>query len=272
MATPKKDALATTGDVSLAVMDPERAIDLADLSAELDGESIGMSLFSRVKIPSGGGKAFEIENPDDPDDPDIAKTIEGVVVATKRVNAYWAQGMEESGGGTPPDCASKDAVTGKGDRGLPGDTETSTHPCSGCPMNEFGSSPNGGKMCKNQWMLFVLRTDDVMPLLLTLPPTSMEHWKMYLAKAIVTKGRAKHGVVTRVGLETANSKSGVEYSRATFAVAGILPTEQVAFIGHYRESLETFIGANLEAIMAEADDDTGIAAAMGGSKHDQGPL
>ena len=59
--------------------------EIADIMAEeLDG--LGEIPFDRVKIPSGGGVAFEIPG-DDPDSPDLAKEIAGIVIDHHPVNA-----------------------------------------------------------------------------------------------------------------------------------------------------------------------------------------
>ena len=81
--------------------------DLAEVIAEeMDGLSIE---FDRVKIPSGGGLAFEVPG-DDPDEPDMKKEIVGVIVDQHAVNAYWA--VKYSGQNNPPDCSSMDGKVG----------------------------------------------------------------------------------------------------------------------------------------------------------------
>ena len=68
--------------------------------------------FERIKIPSGGGLAFELPGEDD-DEPDLVKEIEGVIVFHHPVNAYWAEAY--TGQNNPPDCASTDGRYGKGE-------------------------------------------------------------------------------------------------------------------------------------------------------------
>lgn len=240
----KKDALSTQDGYPLAVMVPGAALDVAAVAAELgeDANTLGSLLFTRVKMPSGGSPAFEIENPDDPNDPEVAKVIEGVIVAHHATNAYWPEGLEESGGGTPPACVSYDGVTGAGDRGL-SDLDTATiHDCATCPLNQFGSSPDGGKACKNRRSLYVLRGCDIIPLLIQLPATSLKAWRTYAVKSLMARGRHWTGVVTRIGLEGAQSASGIKYSRATFAVTETLPPEQQTWLREY--------GAGIMAVTA----------------------
>ena len=251
MAT-KKDALATVAEVTLAAMDPEKALDLEEIADELgdDISSLGMTLFTRVKMPSGGGRAYEIDNADDPDNPEVTSTIEGVVVAHHSVNAYWSKSMED-GGDAAPDCASKDGRSGYGDRGIDGDAG-GPYPCAECPLNEFGSSESGGKACKNMKHLFVLREDDVIPLLVVLPPASIKAWQVYLTKSVLLKRRKAHGIITRIGIEKAKNTGGIEYSRATFSFGGALTEEQARFCAEMGASLLPLVTEHVPAMLTEA--------------------
>jgi hypothetical protein len=264
----KKTALAVKTDYPLAVMEPGAALDVATIAAELgeDPASLGMLLFTRVKMPSGGSPAFEIENPDDPNDPEVVKSIEGVIVAHHATNAYWAQGLEESGGNTPPDCVSPDGVTGHGDRGVDhstGETDDPAlpHDCASCWLNQFGSDPSGGKACKNRRHLYILRSGDLIPLLLPLPATSLKAWRTFAVKSLMARGRHWYSVVTRIGLEPAQSSSGIKYSRATFSIvetdgARELAAEQQRWLENYGKGLLSVVSACAPAIAAATADDT----------------
>jgi len=263
-ATKKKTALAVKQDTyPLAVMEPGAALDVATIAAELgeDPASLGMLLFTRVKMPSGGSPAFEIENPDDPNDPEVVKSIEGVIVAHHATNAYWSAGLEESGGGAAPDCISPDGMTGHGDRGVNHatgevDDPAAAHDCASCWLNQFGSDPAGGKACKNRRHLYVLREGDLIPLLLPLPATSLKAWRTFAVKSLMARGRHWYSVVTRIGLEPAQSAAGIKYSRATFAIAERdggareLPIEQQRWLQGYGESLLSVVTEYAPAIAA----------------------
>ena len=68
----EKTALAVINDFQITTglegMDPELLAELQDEMEDLD-EVRGISC-RQIKIPSGGGKAYEVES-DNPDDPDI---------------------------------------------------------------------------------------------------------------------------------------------------------------------------------------------------------
>ena len=80
-----------------------------NMGAAMAEEMEGLQLsFPRVKIPSGGGLAFEVPG-DDPENPDTEKEIIGVIVDHHPVNAYWA---DKYAGGIIRLIASMDAKFG----------------------------------------------------------------------------------------------------------------------------------------------------------------
>ena len=194
------------------------------MSEEMEGLSIE---FDRVKIPSGGGLAFEVPG-DDPDNPDMVKELVGVIVDHHPVNAYWEN--KYSGQNNPPDCSSLDGKSGTGNPG--GD-------CKTCPFNQWGSDPEtGGKACKNMHRIYLLREGEMFPLMLSLPPTSIKLFANYLAKRIVGRGRRSYGVITKITLKRETNKGGINYSQAQFAVAGELSPEEVQKAAEYSKGIK----------------------------------
>ena len=193
---------------------------------EMDGLTLS---FPRVKIPSGGGLAFEVPG-DDPENPDTEKEIIGVIVDHHPVNAYWAD--KYAGANNPPDCSSIDGKVGV-------DLDGNRKPCNSCPMNAWGTADDGrGKACKNMRRLYILRDGESLPLLLTLPPTSLKNVSDYLGLRIVAKGFRSYGVITKVTLKKAQNAGGINYSQAVFAVAGTLAPEQVAAMSEYSQGIK----------------------------------
>ena len=201
--------------------------EIADIMAEeLDG--LGEIPFDRVKIPSGGGVAFEIPG-DDPDSPDLAKELFGIVIDHHPVNAYWENKYD--GQNTPPSCSSMDGKTGI-------EPETGEmHNCQNCPYNEFGSDGEG-KKCKNMHRLYILQEGSPLPFILTLPPTSIKNWKEYIGKRIVIKGYRPHHVITKITLKKETNKQGIAYSSAQFALGGKIQDSMKADIDGYKESIK----------------------------------
>lgn len=208
-------------------------LDSQVMMEELEGLEL---TFDRVKIPSGGGLAFEI--PLDDDEVDTVKEIVGVIVDHHRVNAYWPAAF--SGQGQPPACSSMDGKTGI----TAPDAEVAwsgrTQACAECPFNQWGSdeSGGGGKACKNMVRIYIVREGDAFPLMLTLPPTSIRNWSNYLAKRVLAKGLRPHQVVTRIGLKKEQSKGGITYSQATFKLVGVLSQDVQQQMSAYSQSIK----------------------------------
>ena len=201
-----------------------------NMGAAMAEEMEGLQLsFPRVKIPSGGGLAFEVPG-DDPENPDTEKEIVGVIVDHHPVNAYWQN--KYSGANNPPDCSSMDGKVGI-------DADGNRKPCNSCPNNEWGSDDEGrGKACKNMHRVYILREGEMLPLLLTLPPTSLKNLSDYIALRVVSKGMRSYGVVTKVSLKKAQNAGGINYSQAVFALAGKLAPAQAAAMAEYSKGIK----------------------------------
>jgi hypothetical protein len=189
-------------------------INTNDLQDEMAGLTIS---FDRVKIPSGGSTAFEVPG-DDPDSPDIVKEIVGVIVDHHPVNGYWQD--KYAGGKQPPDCSSMDGITGYTRAG-------EIAQCTECPFNAWGSGDGNSKACKNMHRIYIQRSGESLPLLLTLPPTSIRNFSDYIVKRLLSKGRKSSTVITKISLRKEQSKDNIQYSQAQFAVSSELP-EKIA--------------------------------------------
>ncbi len=198
----------------------------AAMAEEMDGLTIS---FDRVKIPSGGGLAFEVPG-EDPESPDTQKELVGVIVDHHPANAYWAD--KYSGQNNAPDCSSMDGKVGTR-------LDGTRCPCNSCPENEWGSDADGrGKSCKNMHRVYILREGDMFPLLLTLPPTSIKNFSDYVAKRVITKNLRTYGVVTKVTLKKVQNAGGIAYSQAMFAIEKALPTEQTKLVADYAQGMK----------------------------------
>lgn len=193
----------------------------AVIKDELDG--LGPVPFDTVKVPSGGGIAFEVPG-DNPEQPQAASELVGVIVYHHPINAYWI--TQFTGGNEQPDCASLD-----GKHGLEAATGE-LRSCKTCPYNEFGSAGDGsnGKACKNGHRIYLLRAGEVLPILLTLPPTSLKAFKEYLAKRVVLKGNRSWHVLTKITLKKEKNAGGIAYSSCVFTKVGDLDTAQIGSV------------------------------------------
>lgn len=199
---------------------------LADVIAEeMDGLNLS---FDRVKVPSGGGLAFEI--PTEDGDTDVQKEIVGVIVGHSPENVYYA--TQYDGGNEPPDCVATDGKLGVGNPG--GD-------CLSCPYNEWGSGEDGiGKACQNRHKVFILRDGELFPLMIALPVTSVKNFSDFIKRSVM-KGRRSYEFITKVGLSKDKNKGGIEYSKCVFSLVAPLSGEKLQAARAYADGIRPMI-------------------------------
>ena len=202
MSKAESTAVATLEQYAVLKADPEQI--KAVIADNLGGTQVTEFDLDRVRVPAGGGRIWQIPGLDGDED---TKTVDGVIVAWREPRAYWTDGIDSTGGGTPPDCSAQDGQHGIGDPG--GD-------CAKCPMAQFGSALKDGKQargqaCKQTRLLVMVRPDDLLPLVVVAPPSSLRAVRHYFLR-LASKGVPYHGVVTRLGLAEDKNKDGIKYS------------------------------------------------------------
>lgn len=202
--------------------------DLAEAVAEeMDG--LGTIPFDRVKIPAGGAISFEIPG-DEEDDPESTSELLGVILDHNPVNAYWAN--EFAGGNEQPDCSSYD-----GKQGVVRATGE-IRSCETCPYNRYDAE-SARKPCKNIHRVIMLREGNPVPVILSLPPTSIKYMRDYIGKRVLLKGLRCWQVLTRITLKKEKSKAGITYSRAAFAYVDKLTPDQKKAAAAMREMVKS---------------------------------
>lgn len=193
-------------------MDPELMEELKDELEDLDDER-GISC-RQIKVPSGGGKAYEVEG-DDPDDPEVMKEVQGVIVFTHRMNSYW-EGEFGSDDNKVPTCSSMDAKMGT-------NFETGEiRSCDTCQLNQYGNDGTG-KACKNIRRVYLLLSGRPEIYMLSVPPTSIKDVNKQLARIMGSNKIPYTRLIVTFKLEKAKNKGGIEYSKVTVEKTGMLP-------------------------------------------------
>ncbi len=231
---------------SLAVIEDlqvPQVLNQQDVMEEMDGLTFS---FTHIKIPSGGGLAFEVPG-DDADNPDIEKEIEGVIVFHHPVNAFWDEAF--TGGNEPPDCYSMDGKVGIG---APGGN------CKTCPMNEWGSGREGtGKACQNRRRIYILRQGEQFPLLLSLPPTSLGNFSNFISRSILQKSIRSYAVVAKAKLSKVKSSGGIEYSQVSWSLSGRVDEKIIPEIIQYSQAMKALAaGVMVEDVEGSENYDT----------------
>ena len=188
----------------------------------------------RVKMPTAGGGTWTVPTLEGDQQ---EKELTGLIVGWQDVRAYWAEAFT---GSQPPDCASLDCVTGIGQPG---------GACKTCPYAAFGSAQGGagaGQACKQIRRLLILQEGAVLPMMLSLPPTSLKAVRQYFIRLAAAQ-IPYYGAVSCIGLERAQNVNGIAYSRATFAVARLLTLEEAGRTEGYVRSLAGALTAQVGA-------------------------
>jgi len=216
-----KKELAVLKDYAIANTDLEGFME--SMRENFAGEQLNEGDLQRIKMPAGAGGTFEVPSLDGEE---YEKEITGTIIHQKNQNVYWAE--EFNGEKNPPDCSSKDGKIGVGEPG---------GECSSCPFNEFGSAMGGdGKACKNLKTLFILREDNLLPLVISLPPTSKKNAKSYLLK-LASKGKIYYKVTSKLSLEKAKSKGGIDYMKVKMSYVDELNDKDVEMLQGYRKAI-----------------------------------
>ena len=173
---------------------------------------------TRIRIPTGGAQAFELPGYT-PDTPRYENALEGVILASRFVNAYWSAPFGE--GESVPLCVSQDGISGWDTQGL-------EHNCIACPRNRMGSRDGGrGKACRNMVQLMLLVEGEPMPVEMRIPPMSLSNYQAYIARQLSPRGLEPWQVVTRLSLSKASNSGGVAYAQVNFQALGLVDEKEV---------------------------------------------
>lgn len=221
--------------------------DYKKISEILEEELAGIDniRYDQVKIPSGGGLAFEIA---DDEETRIVKEIVGVIAYHCPQNAYWP--YPYVGAGKIPECFSSDGIRGV-------DSSGAVKECAACPLNRFGSRGTG-KACKNMHKLFILVSGSAFPLVMIIPPTSLINFANYVAKKIVNQKLFLSQCITKIGLKKVKNKDLIDYSELTFKLMGQLADEEWTVITEISRNI--WLHGKAELLLDEPGDTPGIPA------------
>ena len=179
----------------------------------LKNQPLSYDLFDVVKSPSGGATVFEVPGLAGAD---AEKELVGIILDYTTPRAYWD--TSDPVEGTPPVCMSRDSLVSQDGKA-----------CSRCPLNTFGSKDgdSNAKACKESVLLFLLRPNSIMPLLVRVPVTSKPRFLRYMTRLVGTL-TPLNGVVTKITLEKATSKQGKPYALFNFQTVRNLSPEEAA--------------------------------------------
>lgn len=143
----------------------------------------------------------------------MEKSITGIILDYTTPRAYWS--TPDPVEGTPPECFSSNSLVSSDGKS-----------CSQCVYNTFGSKDgeSNAKACKESVLLFMLRPDNIMPILVRIPVSSKMIFQRYLTR-LIGKMIPISGVVTKITLEKAVNKTGQPYAVYNFEAIDTLSSE-----------------------------------------------
>ncbi len=207
------------------------------IQENLAGQQIGEFDLDRIKIPSGGGLAWEVPTLEGSEP---KKEVYGVIVHWKEARAFWPTKYE--GGNEPPACAAPDGQfappIGEPGHDVP-TNEQGFYICAQCPNSSFGSAGKGtepGQACKQTRVLFLLTPESLIPLVVSLPPTSVAAAKKFMLR-LAGHGVKYSSIVTKIALEKDKNQGGIEYAKAAFSMAEKLDEESALRVGELAKVL-----------------------------------
>ena len=169
------------------------------------------------------------------------RELAGIVLDFTTPRAYW--NTPDPVEGTPPTCMSANSIISHDEKA-----------CARCPYNDFGSKDgeSNAKACKESVLLFLLRPNNILPLLVRVPVTSKGRFLKYAAR-LAGSLTPVSGVVTKITLERATSKGGKPYALFNFEAAATLSPEEAASARAYaRQFMEIVNAAELVPELSEA--------------------
>jgi len=226
-------ALTTVSDSKYIALTSDA---LGIISENLKHQQLSPAMFDVVKAPSGGTTSFTVPGLSGDQ---TEKELVGIILDYTTPRAYWD--TPDPVEGTPPICYSKDSVV-----------SMEGQPCNQCQFNDFGSK-NGGetnaKACKEQVCIFLLRQDNILPLVVRVPVSSKAAFMKYVTRLVSTM-TPLCSIVTKITLEKSSSKTGQAYAKFNFEMANPLSPEEAV-------TAKSF-GQNFMEIVKSADTASGI--------------
>lgn len=183
------------------------------IRSNLKSQPLTYELFDVVKSPSGGSTVFSVPGLSGDE---AEKELYGIILDYTTPRAYWDN--PDPVEGTPPLCLSRNSIISEDGKA-----------CAHCPFNDFGSKDgeSNAKACKESALLFLLRPNNILPLLVRVPVTSKGRFLKYATRLLSTLTPIS-SVVTKITLEKTTSKTGKPFALFNFEAVNKLSAEEAA--------------------------------------------
>ena len=221
-----QETAITTTDTNYAAL-KNNALDI--IKNNLKNQPLSLQLFDIIKSPSGGSTSFTIPTLSGET---MEKSITGIILDYTTPRAYWD--TPDPVEGTPPVCFSSDSLVSHDGKS-----------CCTCPFNDFGSKDGetNAKACKESVVLFLLRPDNIMPILVRVPVSSKMLFQRYMTR-LIGKMIPVSGVVTKITLEKTTNKTGQPYATYNFEAVETLSAEEAESARNFGKKFMELVNAS----------------------------
>ena len=183
---------------SLAILDNTQSIKEV-IQNNLGNEKLTSNDLDNVKIPGAGSTTWEIPSIDGVEH---TQEITGIIINWTTTRALFDG--EYTGEHKTPLCSSDDGIRGEGE---PGGF------CPQCPLSQFGSAEKGGgQACKMNRHLFILRPNEILPIVITVAPGSLLNLKKFFIR-LASKNTNYWAVTVKLTLTKDRNSDGIEFSK-----------------------------------------------------------
>ena len=215
------------------------------LSENLGGMALSTEDLIKIAIPAGGGTTWEIPTGAG-DEVEPAKAIRGVVIAQLPLRLAFGDDKTLL-------CKSEDGKVGTpSDVLFAGPKPSGT--CATCPLNQWGSKGKG-KACADKMRLYIMREGDVLPILITLPPTSLANWRKYAVALATGARKAFYSVKTIISLKKIVPDGRDPYTVVQFTGGEACEEGEAQYYADFRINFIDMLKATLEADTPMSDDE-----------------
>lgn len=199
------------------------------IKENLKNQPLSFQLFDIVKSPSGGLTVFSVPGLSGDE---AAKELTGIILDYTTPRAYWD--TPDPVEGTPPTCFSSNSIVSHDGK-----------PCGQCPFNDFGfkDGETNAKACKESVTLFLLRPDNIMPIIVRVSVSSKARFQRYMTR-LIGKMIPLSAVVTRITLEKTTNRTGQPYSLFNFEAISELSKEEYESARAFGKSFMEFVKAS----------------------------
>lgn len=221
-----KKELSVKTEYAIAKSDSNIKEIIAD---NLGDDRISSFDLDRVKMPTGGNLSWTIPGLEGDT---LQKEIVGVIIFWQEKRTYWEKEMGEGDGGQP-DCKSEDTKIGVGNPG---------GECQECPFSKFGTARKGqGQACKLTRHLFIIRENDILPIVVSLSPASIAPIRKYFLR-LSSNGIPHWAVETKLCLEKKTNENKIDYAVVVPSMANRLDEAMIgkvkSFVSEIKPSLQ----------------------------------